>query len=213
MSEASTLGAYQTIGPADVEIEIKRSRFLCRLRHAESEAAARAVVDEARAEHWQARHHCSAFVIGPAGDLRRSNDDGEPAGSAGRPMLDVLVRQELSDVVAVVTRYFGGVKLGAAGLARVYADAVAQAVTAAPRVSRILMRGCALAVPHAVAGRVEHVLRREGVNIREVAYGEVATLQLLVPETELPALRKRLAALHVGAERIDTGDVGWHDVG
>src|SRR5690606_33095353 len=100
----------------EAEIEVKRSRFLCTLRRVGTEADARAVVEEMRRQHWDARHHCSAFVLGPDGALQRSSDDGEPAGTAGAPMLEVLRGHGVSDVVAVVTRWFGGVLLGAGGL-------------------------------------------------------------------------------------------------
>lgn len=99
---------YETIsGRVETEIEISRSRFLTRLERVSSEEDARAVIAAVRAEHPRARHHCSAFVLGPDGRVQRSNDDGEPSGTAGAPMLDALVSAGLSDVVAVVTRYFG----------------------------------------------------------------------------------------------------------
>ena len=99
--------------PVVVSLEEKRSVFECWLRPVDDETAARAVVEEARTTHWDARHHCSAFVLGPGGTTVRSNDDGEPAGTAGMPMLEVLTGAGLTDVVAVVTRWFGGVLLGA----------------------------------------------------------------------------------------------------
>ena len=105
--------AYLTVARSgSAEIEVKRSRFLARVERVETEAAARAVVEAARKEHWDARHHCSAFVLGPDAGVQRSNDDGEPSGTAGAPMLEVLRGRELSDVVVVVTRWFGGVLLG-----------------------------------------------------------------------------------------------------
>ena len=107
---------------------VLRSRFLAHVARAETEAAARAVIAEARAAHHDARHHCSAFVLGADAMLRRSNDDGEPSGTAGRPMLDVLGGRGLSDVVVVVTRWFGGTLLGTGGLTRAYGDATAAAL-------------------------------------------------------------------------------------
>ena len=123
---------YRTVARSAVaETEVKRSRFLCRVERVESEEAARAVVDRARKEHWDARHHCSAFVLGPDGAVQRSSDDGEPSGTAGAPMLEVLRGREVSDVVAVVTRWFGGTLLGAGGLVRAYGDAVRAGLDAA----------------------------------------------------------------------------------
>src|SRR5690606_19439535 len=126
----------------DAEIEVKRSRFLCRLVRVETEEAVRGVIDSARREHYGARHHCSAFVLGTASapdQVRRSNDDGEPSGTAGRPMLEVLSGRGLIDTVAVVTRYFGGTMLGAGGLARAYSDAVSAAIDGAMK-NRMLVR-------------------------------------------------------------------------
>lgn len=117
--------AYTTLsGPAEAEVGAKRSRFLAHLAPAADEEAARAVIEAARRAHHDARHHCSAFVLGPDRRTERSNDDGEPAGTAGSPMLDVLRGSGLTDVVAVVTRWFGGTLLGTGGLIRAYSDAV-----------------------------------------------------------------------------------------
>ena len=113
--------SYRTIvSPVEAEIEIKRSRFLARLCPAADEAEARSVIAEARAEHPKARHHCSAFVLDTDSRTQRFSDDGEPAGTAGAPILDVVTGHDLTFVVAVVTRYFGGTLLGAGGLCLLY---------------------------------------------------------------------------------------------
>uniref|UniRef100_UPI0039EEFE92 IMPACT family protein n=1 Tax=Sinomonas sp. G460-2 TaxID=3393464 RepID=UPI0039EEFE92 len=123
---------YSTIdGEHRHELEIKRSRFITVLRRAETEDEARALVAELRREFHDARHHCSAFVLGPDRTAQRSNDDGEPSGTAGIPMLEALLKgatldgaADLSDVAAVVVRYFGGILLGAGGLVRAYSESV-----------------------------------------------------------------------------------------
>src|SRR5690606_9229274 len=137
------------------EIEVKHSRFLCTLQRVTSEEQARALVARLRKEHWDARHHCSAFVIGPEASLQRSSDDGEPAGTAGAPMLEVLRGAGVSDVAAVVTRWFGGTLLGAGGLVRAYGDAVRAALDEVGTLRRSLVRELALELDHADAGRVE----------------------------------------------------------
>jgi len=120
---------YLTVAGTGVhEIEIRRSRFLCALAPVTSEEAAREVIAARKKADPAARHHCHAFVLGADGRTQRSSDDGEPAGTAGTPMLEVLRRRELTDTVAVVTRYFGGVLLGAGGLIRAYGQAVSEAV-------------------------------------------------------------------------------------
>ena len=148
MNETPTLTSIAA--PVQAEIEVKRSRFLARLAPACDEASARAVVEASRKEHWDARHHCSAFVLGVEGHVgrsgdtgvvHRSSDDGEPAGTAGAPILEVLTGRGLTDVVAVVTRWFGGTKLGTGGLIRAYGDAVREACGhARPVTYRLLQR-------------------------------------------------------------------------
>ena len=167
-------------GPVTAEIEVRRSRFQCRLERVETEAAARSVVAEVRKEHWDARHHCSAFVLGPGGQVVRSSGDGEPAGTAGAPMLEVLRGAELSDVAAVVTRWFGGVLLGTGGLARAYGDAVRVAIDELARVERRLFSVVEVSVPHAQVGRLENELRSRGLLVRGVGYAESATITMAV---------------------------------
>src|SRR5882757_8331761 len=136
----------------DIETEVRKSRFLCLLAPVSSEAPAREVVALRRRTHHSARHHCSAFVLRPGGQIQRSSDDGEPAGTAGVPMLEVLRGRGLTDVVAVVTRYFGGVLLGTGGLIRAYGGAVSAAVDAAPVIRRQTMHTVVVTVDHAAAG-------------------------------------------------------------
>lgn len=141
------------------ETEVSRSRFiadLCPVRDAE---AATEAVATARREFHDARHHCSAWALGTDGRLTRSNDDGEPSGTAGAPMLAVLQGAGLTDVVAVVTRYFGGTLLGAGGLVRAYGEAVTAALARAARVARREVAVIDVHAGHAEAGRLEHQLR------------------------------------------------------
>jgi uncharacterized YigZ family protein len=194
------------------EIEVKRSRFLCTLARVEDEAAARAVVDRLRREHWDARHHCSAFVLGPDASVERSSDDGEPAGTAGAPMLEVLRGHGVSDVVAVVTRWFGGTLLGAGGLVRAYGDAVRAGLEATGTIRRDLVRELTLEVGHADAGRVESELRGRGVAVLDVAYAGHVTLLLGVPPSEAERLHALVAELTGGtAAAVPTGE-RWVDV-
>ncbi|RRD46841.1 hypothetical protein EII42_05245 [Tessaracoccus sp. OH4464_COT-324] len=146
-------------GGVDVELEIRRSRFLTRIRRVDSEAAARAVVEERRAQLHDARHHCSAFILGPDGRTGGSNDDGEPAGTAGMPMFTTLQHCGLTNVVAVVSRYFGGIKLGAGGLVRAYSEATQQAIDAAGTREVRLMKLIRVDVDYADAGHYENQLR------------------------------------------------------
>jgi len=182
------------------EIEVKRSRFICALARVADEEEAQAFIAAVRKERWDARHNCTAFVVGDDPRRERSNDDGEPAGTAGAPMLDVLRRRGLTDTVAVVTRYFGGVLLGAGGLVRAYSGAVAEALDAVGVVERRPVALLAIEAGHARAGRLENELRAAGREVRDVGYtAEGARIEVGVPEPELAAFGVWLAEATGGA--------------
>lgn len=203
------------------ELEIRRSRFLTYLGRVEDEAQARAMVAALRRRHHDARHVCSAFVLGPARDRMRSSDDGEPAGTAGAPMLEALAlretgpgRADLTDVCAVVVRWFGGVKLGAGGLVRAYSESVSGALDAASFVTRSRMALLGVDAPHADAGRWESGLRASGVAVLDTAYGAAgARLTVGVPDTDeaRAAFAARLADVTAGAGRSERIGEEWVD--
>lgn len=197
---------------AVAEIEVKRSRFVCDVRRVASEADARAVVEAARKEHWDARHHCSAFVLGPDRAVERSSDDGEPSGTAGAPMLEVLRGAGVSDVVAVVTRWFGGTLLGAGGLVRAYSDAVRAGLAAAGTRERALLREVVLDVAHTDAGRVESDLRGRGFVVLDASYGVGVTLLLGVAPDDEPRLHAAVAELTSGTGEAVLSGERWIDV-
>ncbi|KAM9864490.1 IMPACT family member YigZ [Leucobacter aridicollis] len=204
---------YETIsGRVETEIEISRSRFLTRLERVDSEDAARAVIADVRAEHPRARHHCSAFVIGPDGRVQRSNDDGEPSGTAGAPMLDALVSAGLSDVVAVVTRYFGGVLLGAGGLTRAYRASVAGAVLDATRVRRGLRHEVQVDASYEVAAQIEAEARRRGYAVGTADYSDTVLQRFAVAEDEISGLQALAAELSAGAAMVTPGAAGYVDL-
>jgi uncharacterized YigZ family protein len=204
--------AYLTIaGQASAEIVVSRSRFLCVLERVEDESSARSVVEQARREHWNARHHCSASVIGPDRSVERSSDDGEPPGTGGAPMLEVLRGRELSDVVAVVTRWFGGTLLGTGGLSRAYADAVRAALDVATLVQRVEQEICEVTVDLAAAGRLEHELRSRGTKVLRTEYTDVATLSLAVPTIAVPIAEEIVAELTEGTAELFHRGRRWVD--
>ena len=198
-------------------MEIKRSRFLTRLRRVASEADARAVVEERRRTQFDARHHCSAFVLGPDARTARSSDDGEPAGTAGVPILGVLNANRLTDVVAVVTRYFGGIKLGAGGLVRAYSDAVAQAVAAAGTRQVVLCSLIAVEVPLADAGALESQIRGlvlpggVPVVVDGVDWGMSASIRAAVPRELVPEFNAAITSLSSGRLTGTTVGERWTD--
>ncbi|OYN91277.1 IMPACT family protein [Parenemella sanctibonifatiensis] len=179
------------------ETEVRRSRFLAVVRRVPDEPAARAMIEQLRVTHRDARHHCSAFILGPEPSTERSNDDGEPSGTAGKPMLEVLRGQGLSDVAAVVVRWFGGTKLGTGGLVRAYAEAVQQALASASLVTRHEVGHYELQLSHADAGRVESALRAGEVEVLGVRHGEQAVLELATNQEA--ALVSQVRELTAGA--------------
>ncbi len=204
--------AYLTIaGHASAEVEVSRSRFLCTLDRVEDEFSARGVIDQARRDHWNARHHCSAFVLGPDHGVERTNDDGEPPGTGGAPMLDVLRGRGLTDVVAVVTRWFGGTMLGTGGLSRAYADAVRAALEEATFVQRVEQELCEVTVDLAAAGRLEHELRSRGTKVLATDYTDVATLSLAVPTIAVPIAEEIVAELTEGRAELYHRGRRWVD--
>jgi uncharacterized YigZ family protein len=189
--------------PVDDELVIRKSRFLAHLAPVRDVAEADAVVARVRKEMWDARHHCVAMVLGTHADQQRSTDDGEPSGTAGVPMLEVLRHRHVTDVVAVVTRYFGGVLLGTGGLVRAYSGAVAGALDTAQLVRRRVLIEVTLDVPHAEAGPIHNVLRdwaaTHGAVLAGTQYLELARFTLLVPPAALPRLHDDVAAASSGA--------------
>lgn len=189
-TRCTTLAAAYATTPHVAELEVKRSRFAAHLLRVEDEETARSFVADLRRAHHDARHHCSAFVLGPDRDVQRSSDDGEPAGTAGVPMLEALTLRrtrgdlaDLTDVCAVVVRWFGGTKLGAGGLVRAYSDAVSFALDGVRLVSRERLRVLSLTLEHADAARTESAVRAAGMVVRDVAYGRQVTLRLAVGDT------------------------------
>ncbi|WP_265446516.1 IMPACT family protein [Flexivirga meconopsidis] len=193
------------------ELEVSRSRFLAVLARVETEDAARAVIAGQRAAYPEARHHCSAFVLGPDARVQRSNDDGEPSGTAGAPMLAALRGGAgLTDVVAVVTRWFGGTLLGTGGLARAYAGAVEAAIEGVTPVIRRQRTLLDVPLSHAQAGKVEAELRTRGIEVLDTDYtGSGVTLHLAVAEPA--AADALLAALTGGAARAHRVGTVWRD--
>jgi uncharacterized YigZ family protein len=202
--------------PVDHEIVITKSRFVTTVAPVSDVADAERVIAEVKRRYWDARHNCTAMVTGTLGDQARSSDDGEPSGTAGVPMLEVLRRRDLTDVVAVVTRYFGGVKLGAGGLVRAYSSSVSEALDTAALVHRRARTRVTVDVPHADAGRIDNVLRdwvrHHDATLGEPVYGAAATFELWVPRDAVEPLRADLAATSAGALEPVVGEERVVDV-
>ena len=189
--------------PAHSEIILKKSRFIGCVQPMADRASAQATVDALWQQHPGAAHICWALL---AGGHSAAVDDGEPGGTAGRPMLEVLRHQDLDGVLATVVRYFGGVKLGAGGLVRAYTDTVAQALLTAPKVMLQRMQTLQCQVPYALEGMLRREIEAAGAELLQVQHASHVTLQLRLPEAQAPAFVQ-----HINDH--GQGRVGWmrHD--
>jgi uncharacterized YigZ family protein len=196
---------------ATAEHEIKKSRFIATVSRVGSEEEARGVIEATRKAHWSANHTCSAWSLGADGSLQRTNDDGEPGGSAGAPMLTVLTHWEVTNVVATVTRYFGGTKLGVGGLIRAYGGSVAACLEKAGLVAPVSLRVLRTEVPHAAAGKFEHALRTSTFAMDEVTYNAAhAAFDVALQESEVGRYLAFVAA--VTSDNSTVQDIGERTV-
>ena len=154
------------------QMEIKKSRFITYLHRTESEADAKAFLTAIRRLHPDATHHCYAFIIGEHNEIKRSNDDGEPAGTAGVPMLECLDRNHMQDIIAITVRYFGGIKLGAGGLIRAYSKSVSHALSTAQITKKQWMEKYEIRFSYDLIGRIDYYFREHCLEILDKAYDE-----------------------------------------
>lgn len=203
---------YRTVAREGVhEIEINKSRFICALAPAASEQQAQEFLQRVRAQHPTATHNCFAYVIGAEGAVQKAGDDGEPGGTAGVPMLQMLLRRDMRYVVAVVTRYYGGVKLGAGGLIRAYGGAVGEALDVVGTVVRRRFRLVTVTVDHQRAGKLENDLRATGRAVRDVRYAEAVTIEVGLPEADVETFRAWLADATAGTAELRLGGEAYGD--
>ncbi len=202
----------RTIAKAgSVELIVKKSRFICTVERVSSEDEARAALAALKKRYWDANHNCSAWIVGERRELRRSNDDGEPSGTAGAPMLHVLDQRGVTDTLAVVTRYFGGVLLGAGGLIRAYGQAVSDALDKTGIVERVPLTVVAVEADHGEAGRLENLLRHTDWRVASIDYGARVTFELPLGEVEIEPFRTwlsettsgRCEAIEIGTELVE----------
>ncbi|MBO4779680.1 MAG: YigZ family protein, partial [Selenomonadaceae bacterium] len=178
---------FKTIADGEIfsaAYEVNKSRFIAHVTRVDSEEAARDFVQTIRKKYFDATHNCSAWILGERGDKQKSNDDGEPGGTAGNPILETIKKRELTNAVIVVTRYFGGIKLGAGGLIRAYSHAAALGIDAARIVQMTTFRKISLTIEYNFLATVENYLRQKKIRVADTDYADVVTLELLLlPET------------------------------
>lgn len=190
MTNFKTIAADEIFGAA---YEVNKSKFLAHVLHVETEEAARDFVLTIRKKYFDATHNCSAWILGERGDKQKSNDDGEPGGTAGNPILETIKKQGLTNCAVVVTRYFGGIKLGAGGLIRAYGHTAALGLDSARVVQMTTFQKFSLTLEYNFLATVENYLRNKKIRVEGTDYADVVTLELLL----LPAqVEKFLAELN-----------------
>ena len=184
------------------EIVEKKSRFIATVRVVESEEEAQNFIEEMKKKYWDARHNCSAFVIGARGELTRCSDDGEPSGTAGRPMLEVLIGSEIRNIAVVVTRYFGGVLLGTGGLVRAYTQAVQEGIKNCETAMMRFGVRYQLVTDYNGVGKILYLLSERGIEQEQSDYGENVTLQVIVPINQADSFVKEITEVTSGKTEI-----------
>jgi uncharacterized YigZ family protein len=180
------------------------------LKPVETEEEAAAFIAEMKKKYWDARHNCSAFTIGKNHELTRCSDDGEPAQTAGRPMLEVLLGEDVHNACVVVTRYFGGTLLGTGGLVRAYSGAVKEGLLVSKVVEKL--RACEMTVrtDYAGVGKIQYLLSQDGITVLDSSYTDQVVFSLLVPVGSYESLENRLTEGTNGKAGIEKGDEIWY---
>ncbi|MCM3756396.1 YigZ family protein [Sporosarcina aquimarina] len=198
---------YKTVKQqSESEIVINKSRFITSVKRTETEQEALEFIQEIKRAHPSANHNCSAYLIGEHDQIQKANDDGEPSGTAGVPMLEVLKKQGLKDTTVVVTRYFGGIKLGGGGLIRAYGRSTSEGVAASGTVERVLHSTICITVDYTALGKVENEVRQSEWPLEHIEYGEQVALFILVPISDVDLFHTWVADLTNGQGQISEGE-------
>lgn len=188
------------------EIIEKKSRFIATVRPVTSEEEAAAFIAEMKKKYWDARHNCSAFVIGERQEISRCSDDGEPAQTAGRPMLDVLLREDIHNAAVVVTRYFGGVLLGTGGLVRAYQKATQEGLAASVIIDKTEGIRLSVGTDYNGLGKLQYLIAQKGLSLIDTVYTDAVELLLMVPVEEQQAVEREIVEATCGNARISWGE-------
>ncbi|WP_419958121.1 YigZ family protein [Psychrobacillus psychrotolerans] len=195
---------YHTIqGYGESEIIIQKSRFLTYVSRAETEQQAQYFINNIKEKHKSANHNCSAYIIGEHDNIQKANDDGEPSGTAGVPMLEVLKKQGLQDTVVVVTRYFGGIKLGGGGLIRAYGKATTEGIDAAKVVERKLHHLMKISIDYTWLGKVENEVRNSDYPLKEINYAELVEVMVFTKADEEETFINWMAEMTNGQAKVE----------
>ena len=180
------LSQYKTVySGGEAEIIEKKSRFIATVRPVKTEEEAIAFIESMKKKYWNATHNCSAYVIGDHFQIQRCSDDGEPSGTAGKPMLDVLLGEQIHDVVVVVTRYFGGTLLGTGGLVRAYSNSTKEGLLASKVITKMHGQKLSIQTDYTGLGKIQYILGQRGLTILDSVYTDKVDIYVLLPEEEI----------------------------
>lgn len=188
------------------EIVIQKSRFIAHLKRTETEEEAILFIDKIKKKHWNATHNCSAYLIGENDLIQKANDDGEPSGTAGVPMLEVLKKRQLKDTTVVVTRYFGGIKLGAGGLIRAYGSAVSEGLNNLGIVARTLCNTIETVVDYTWLGKIENEIRQSSYPLKKIDYLDKVSIHTYVKQTDQDTFISWMTEITNGQANIKVGE-------
>lgn len=198
---------YKTIKEAGAkEIVIKKSRFIGHSKPVATEEEALEFIESIKKQHWNATHNCSAYLIGSRGEIQRQSDDGEPSGTAGKPILEVIKHQGLQDIAIVVTRYFGGIMLGAGGLIRAYTDGAVAAIEAGQSITNVLHQEVLVEIEYTWLGKLENELRNRGIVMGDTEFTDKVILHCLPVASEAEAFQAWMTDLTQGQAEIMPGE-------
>ncbi|OWR28205.1 YigZ family protein [Saccharibacillus sp. O23] len=201
------LERYKTVRrEGQKEIVIRKSRFIGHIRPVETEEEANAFIDEIKKKHRDATHNCSAYLLGERDEIQKQSDDGEPSGTAGKPILEVLKNRELKNVAVVVTRYFGGIMLGAGGLIRAYADGAVAAIEGGDEIARVLHTQIFVTIDYTWHGKIENELRNREVRTGETQFTDKVTLLCLPLYSEAERFMAWITDLTQGQAEVTKGE-------
>jgi uncharacterized YigZ family protein len=201
------LNSYYTVKEyGEHEIIIQKSRFIAHVTRAETEEEAQEFIAAIKKKHHSATHNCSAYLIGENDQIQKANDDGEPSGTAGVPILEVLKKKNLKDTAVVITRYFGGIKLGAGGLIRAYGKSTSEGISATGIVERKLMKVMHTKVDYTWLGKLENELRSSIYSIKDIHYLDTVEIQTYVEEDASEKFTQWMTELTNGQAEISAGE-------
>jgi uncharacterized YigZ family protein len=201
------LSHYYTVKTTgEHEIVIEKSRFIAQISRVETEEEAQEFIQAIKKKHWNATHNCSAYLIGENDQIQKANDDGEPSGTAGVPILEVLKKRNLKDTVVVVTRYFGGIKLGAGGLIRAYGKSTSEGLNTVGVVERRLVQVMHVNIDYTWLGKLEKELRASVYPIKEIHYLDKVEIEAYVDEDKVQAFTEWMVELTNGQCQIIGGE-------